>query len=976
MKYVPLYIKTENTLLKSMIRIPSLITYAKEHNLTALSITDSSMFGVMEFYKACIEANIRPVIGLEIVLEDTPIILYCKNYIGYKNLIKLSTIQSERSLMTSDLQIYNDELICILPYLSKEKGKVLKSIYSSLYFGYQNKEEYTIYIESALSNIVYMNEVLYMKEEDRKYYSYLTAIREGKLVSDCPVIEGVHHLVLPEDIHYEINKNREIYEACDIKIEREPDLLPKYPCPDNYDSYSYLRHLCKVGLKKRFGETVPKKYIERLNYELDIIKKMGFCNYFLVVWDYVTYAKEHNILVGPGRGSAAGSLVSYCLFITEIDPIAYNLLFERFLNPERITMPDIDMDFEDTARDQVVSYCMEKYGKKRVVEIITFGTLGAKQVIRDVARCMNISLEQVDFLCKLLDAKLSLQENYRSNDKIRRVLEGNTKLQTLYKVSIKLEGLKRHTSIHAAGVVMSSLDIDEVIPLYKHDDVYLTGYSMDYLEELGLLKMDFLSITTLGTIASIIKEIQNDGIAISFDTIPFEDKKALSIFHDVNTIGIFQFESAGMMNFLRKFKPDSFEDIFAALALYRPGPMGNIDTYIKRKQGKEKIDYFHPDLEPILKPTYGILIYQEQIMQVASVLAGYSLGEADVLRRAMSKKKESVLLQEKEKFVHRAISRGYEESLASKVYELILKFASYGFNRSHSVAYAVVSYKMAYLKAHYPLYFMKSMLTMAIGSTSNTKKYIYECKGNQVQIVKPDINESFAQYQLTSNGILYPLTNIKNVGENSAKQIIEEREKGNFTSIYDFVQRVYGKAMNRKTFTSLIYAGCFDAFSFNHKTLIENIDVIINYGEIIQDLDPEFALEPELVMHEEYSSQELMQQELEVFGFYLSNHPVTEFKTKYSDIVLLQDLNSYFDKVIHTIVYVDHMRSVATKKNDMMCFLTCSDELMRVDAVLFPNIYEKVKDILSQDIVISIVAKVEKRFDKLQLVVQKLEILK
>lgn len=973
MTYVPLYIKTENSLLQSTIRVSELVEYAKKMGLPALTITDANLFGAMEFYKLCKEDGIQPIIGLECTIQDSKIILYAKHFLGYKNLLKLSTIQSEKVLEIEDLGGFVSDIICIVPFSSKDIIERLPS-YENLYFGYSTKEEYEN-LKKEYANIVYMKEILYLKKGEKGFLRYLRAIASGKVLKEIPIITEDYYLEFLSEIPYEKNCNSEILSLCDLEIEFSKDLLPVYDCPEGYSSDSYLRHLCKEGLKKRFGATVSKKYIERLQYELDVIRTMGFCNYFLVVWDYVKFAKENGILVGPGRGSAAGSLVAYCLFITDIDPIQYNLFFERFLNPERITMPDIDMDFEDTRRDEVIQYCVNKYGKKRVAEIITFGTLGAKQVVRDVGRVMDTPLAQIDFLCRMIDARLSLTENYQRNPKIKVFLEGNDSLQTLYKVSLKLEGLKRHTSVHAAGVVMCNYDIDEVVPLYKHENMYLTGYSMNYLEGLGLLKMDFLSLTTLGTIENILKEIQNAGVAISFDTIPFHDKEALQIFHDVNTIGIFQFESTGMMNFLRKFRPDTFEDIFAALALYRPGPMDNIDTYIRRKQGKEEINYFHSDLIPILKPTYGILIYQEQIMQVASVLAGYSLGEADVLRRAMSKKKEDILLNEKAKFVERSVAKGYDKTLAIEIYELILKFASYGFNRSHSVAYAVIAYKLAYLKAHYPLYFMKSMLTMAIGSIPNTKKYIYECKKNHISILKPNIHQSVDAYSIENGEIRYPLTNIKSIGDNAALSILKEREKAPFTSIYDFIKRVYGKTVNRKIIMNLIWAGCFDGFGFNQRTLIHNLDLILNYGELIQDLDEEYALAPELELVEEYSSRECMQHEMEVFGFYLSNHPVTEYKLKYPNVISLENLQDYFDKMVHTIVYVDHLRTVVTKKNDMMCFITGSDEIMRVDVTVFPRVYTKYQDNLMEGNILYLIGKVEKRFDKLQIIVQDLKIL-
>lgn len=435
----------------------------------------------------------------------------------------------------------------------------------------------------------------------------------------------------------DFKNNQKIESVCNLTIETHKNLLPIYKCPNDIDAITFLKQLCKDGLKRIFGETVSKKYVERLKYELSVIEEMGFCNYFLVVWDYVKYAKEHDILVGPGRGSAAGSLVAYLLNITTIDPMKYDLMFERFLNAMRITMPDIDIDFEYTKRDQIVKYCMEKYGVKKVAPIITFGTLGSKQAIRDVGRVMNIELSLVDQVCKYLDSRISLKENYQNSKKLQDYLNTNQELKKMYQISLKLEGLKRHTSIHAAGIVMSQIDLDEVIPLQKGIDGYLTGYSMEYLESLGLLKMDFLALRNLTLIADTLKDIPDD---LTFDTIVAEDREALALFTTVNTMGIFQFESDGMKNFLRKFRPTTFEDLFAALALYRPGPMNNIDSYIKRKHGKEKIDYLHPDLKPILENTYGIIVYQEQIMSIANIMAGYTLGEADILRRAMSKKKK------------------------------------------------------------------------------------------------------------------------------------------------------------------------------------------------------------------------------------------------------------------------------------------------------------------------------------------------
>ena len=965
MKYVPLYIKTHNSLLESLIKEIDLIEYAKNNNLTSLTITDNNMYGVLDFYHLCLKNNIKPIVGLEVQLESKKIVLYCKNYNGYQNLVYLSTKMSEGNINIDILEEKSGNLICIIPFESRDIYSKVSNIYVDIFQGYSNIEERKL-LEG--NNLIYINEILYLDNKDHIYLKYLNSIKTGVSVDNIEFNKKNNYMVSLEWIEKEfkddLNNNEYIYDNCNLELKLNQHLLPIYKCPDNLDSYSYLKKLCISGLKKIFGDKVSINYKDRLKYELEIINKMGFCNYFLVVWDYVKYAKENNILVGPGRGSAAGSLVSYLLNITTIDPIKYNLLFERFLNPERITMPDIDIDFEYTRREEVVNYCIQKYGLKRVAPIITFGTLGAKQAIRDVGRTMNISLKSIDHLCSLIDSKLSLKDNYNNNKKIRDYLDINQNFRQLFKISSKLEGLKRHTSIHAAGIVMSNVDLDQVIPLDKsHNDFYTTGYSMEHLEELGLLKMDFLALRNLTLIKDVLEEIPD----LTFDTIPNNDLKAINIFTSVNTSGIFQFESTGMINFLRKFKPSNFEDVVASIALFRPGPMNNIDSYIRRKNGKEKIDYIDDSLIDILKPTYGIIVYQEQIMQIANVLSGYSFGEADVLRRAMSKKKEDILLAEKDKFVKRSIDKGYSEDVATRVYDLILKFASYGFNRAHSVAYSMISYRMAYLKAHYPYLFMKNLLTMNIGSESKIKEYIYECKVNNIDILPPDINISTNRFEINANSIRYPLTGIKSIGINSINTILDERRKGDFKDIYDFIKRCYGKSINKKTIESLIFAGCFDCFGFNRKTLFANLDMLINYGEIGDILSDEESLRPVLIEQNEFSKKEMLLNELSVFGFYLSSHPVIDYKIKFPETIVLGDLARYFDKTVDIIVYVDRANEVNTKKNDKMLFITGSDEVNTIDIVLFPRVYEIYQNINIGDI-LKIKGRVEKRFDKLQIV--------
>ncbi len=968
--YTPLYIKTDNSLQTSLIKINDLIMYAKKNNIKSLTITDNNMYGVMDFYKMCITNDIKPIIGLECVYNEKKIVLYTMNYDGYKNLLKLCTLLSEKKLEIDDLEKYSSNLVCITPFDSLDIYNEIKGFYKYIFVGYKNNDELG---SIGDKKTIYINETLYLEQKDKEYIKYMDAIRNGITLDLVTDNHSNNYLLLEDEFNSKykesIENNHLITDLCNLEIPFNQKLMPKYTNEDGIDSYTYLKKKCIEGLKTRFGSTVRQIYKDRLKYELEIINKMGFCDYFLIVSDYVKYAKDNDIIVGTGRGSAVGSLVSYCLMITDVDPIKYNLLFERFLNPERVSMPDIDIDFEHEKREDVINYCINKYGSKKVVPIITFGTLGAKQALRDVAKAMDIELGLVDSLCKLIDSRKNLKENYNDNLKIKELLARKEDLKKCYNISIKFEGLKRHTSIHAAGVVMSSVDLDEVIPLDKSHDFYVSGYDMTYLEEIGLLKMDFLAIKYLTTIHNIIDNInKNYNLNIKFEEIPLNDKKAIEVFTNADTIGIFQFESDGMINFLRKLKVNCMDDIFAAIALFRPGPMKNIPTYINRKNGKEKIDYIDSSLEPILKSTYGIMIYQEQIMQIARVMADYTLGEADILRKAMSKKKIDILLKEKETFKNRALNKGYNEELVDKVYELMLKFAEYGFNKSHSIGYSIVAYKMAYLKAHYPKEFITYLLSMEMNDDSKTKQYIYEAKKNNIDILKPDINLSDKKYKIEQNGIRYPISNIKNVGVLGSEFIIKERDNGAFIDIYDFIKRCYGKSVTSKTLEALIYAGVFDSFGYNKKTLINNLDVIINYGELIKDLDREFALAPEITIYEEYTSKELMEKELNIFGFYLTKNPITELKLKHSNIINLNQIENYFDKIINVIVYVDKIKEVNTSKGEKMAFISGSDELSTADIVLFPKVYETYKEINSKDFLL-VKGKVERRFDKYQIVV-------
>lgn len=973
MTYTALQVKTSYSLLNSLNEIKKLVSYAKVLGYTSLAITDTNnMFGVIEFYQECKKNDIKPIIGIELSIDNSKILLYAINNNGYKNLLKLSTIVSERNINIEDLKKYKDNLILVIPYIYYNEE--IYSIYSVKFIGYSNLEE-----KSKINkDKVFINDVSYLEKEDHKYLDYLIMIKENKTLGEYELNTNQNkYLLSKEEVEnisdkQDIENTNTISSMCNVTIDYTKDILPIYD--PNINAYEYLTKLCNKGLRKRLNNEVTEEYQNRLNYELEMINKMGFCNYFLVVWDYVKYAKHNNILVGPGRGSAAGSLVSYTLGITDIDPIKYNLLFERFLNPERITMPDIDIDFDSEKRGEVIDYVTNKYGLKKVAEIITFNTLGAKQAIRDVARVLGLSTTTTDEISKLITEK-NLTESIAKNLKLSRYIDDNIQIKNLFDIALKIEGLPRHVSIHAAGIVMSRINLDETIPLYKNPmGIYTTAFSKDYLEPLGLLKMDFLGISNLTLISEVIEQVrEKEKINITFTNIPMDDKKTLEIFNKVKTNGIFQFESFGMRRFLEKLKVSTFDDIIAALALYRPGPMDNIDTYIKRKEGKEKVDYIHPDLEKILKSTYGIIIYQEQIIQIAQVLAGYSLGEADILRRAMSKKKEDILLKEKPKFISLSIERGYTEEIATKVYNLILKFADYGFNKSHSVGYATVSYKMAFLKTYFFKYFETALLNNVIGSESKTQDYITEIRQNNIKIILPDINISTNKYQVTNDGIICPLSIIKNIGTSISNDIIKERNNGPYKSFIDFVVRTYSKGIGKKIIISLINANCFSNLGYNRKTLINNLDNIITYAELSQDIGMLEIAQPEIEYYEEYKDEELLVTQLNTFGFYISNHPVTKYRE--SKDIITTDVKKYYDRHITMTLLISKIKEVTTKNNDIMAFITGTDEYGQISLTIFPKQYKEYKKIKECDI-INIHGRVERRFDAYQIVINNLKICK
>lgn len=955
-----LKVTTDYSLLKSMIKIPELMEFCKKNNITTCGICDNNLFGATHFYNSCISNHIKPLIGLEISVNYQSIYLYAKNYSGYQNLLKLNTIIQTRMVSTLDLEMYCTNVIAVIPYHNIDSYKEISKIYKTTFISYSNAFEK----KNALlitKDILYLKDIKALNEKDASYLNYLQMIELNKTVKDFALIDYTNNVVenLPLDNENGVGV---FISMIDLVFPKNTRYIPKYEC--DMDSYTYLKNLAHKGLKKRLQNKENQIYQDRLEYELSVIKKMGFVDYFLIVYDYVLFAKKNKILVGAGRGSAVGSLVCYCLGITDVNPIKYNLLFERFLNPERITMPDIDIDFENTKREMVVNYVKEKYGKDCVAGIMTYGTLKSRLVLRLVLKCLDIDNSKVDKFITNIDSRLTLKENLEK-ESVKDFIKNDSEIKKAYQISMKLENLKRNISTHAAGIVISSETLENIIPVCINDNELFTGVTMEYLEDLGLLKMDFLALKNLTTIANILDLIEKQtSKRLNLNAIDLNDPKVLSLFHDVNTIGIFQFESTGMTNFLQKLKPSSFEDLTAALALFRPGPMENIDSFIRRKYKREKIEYLHKDLEDILKETYGIIVYQEQIMQILVKIAGYSYAEADNIRRAMSKKKKEIIDKEESVFITRAIKKGYAKDLAEKIYALILKFANYGFNKSHSVSYALIGYQMAYLKVYFPGYFFANLLNNVIGVENKTKEYIDEAKRLHFSILPPDINLSYEMYNIEKTGLRMPFGVIKNIGSSTVSSILLEREKQPFTSFIDFVKRTYGKGVNSKAILSLIHGSVFESFHLNKKTLEKNLDIIMNYASLAADLEEEFLEKPEIVFYEDYTKEEQREIELNSYGFYISNHPASKYTDK--SITKIENIGKNYNKMAKCVVLVDQIKIIKTKNNEDMAFVDASDETGTLTFVLFANLMEKIK-LLEKNKLVLLEGKIAKRFDKYQI---------
>lgn len=1041
--FVHLHNHSHYSLLDGACRIDDLINTCKEYGMNALALTDhGNMFGAIEFYTKAQNAGIKPIIGAEVYIAPKSrfdktsskrgsdasfhLILLAKNYEGYKNLMKLVSVgflegfYYKPRIDKEILQDYSSGLIALSACL---KGEVPQMILhnnleaaekAALEFKEIFKDDYYFEIhrlniteeETAIKGmielskklgipIVATNDTHYLKREHAFAHDILLCLQTGKTLEEKDRMrfntEEVYFKSpekmkkLFKDFPQALHNTLEVADKCNLELNLKSIHLPHYQVPDSHSQMSlddYLCHLAGVGLMERYKDITPELQA-RLDHEMDIIKTMGYAGYFLIVKDFIDYARKKNIPVGPGRGSAAGSLVSYALRITNIDPIKYDLLFERFLNPERVSMPDIDIDFCYERREEIIKYVKKKYGEKNVTQIITFGTMAARGVIRDVGRVLKMSLAEVDKIAKMIPATIgmTLDKALEIVAELREIADKDDIHRKLIENSRILEGLARHASTHAAGVVITPSELTKYTPLFKSSqgDV-TTQYDMKILEMIGVLKMDFLGLRTLTVIDDTLKLLQKRGITLDLDDIPLDDADTYKIFCNGETIGIFQFESSGMRECLRRLKPQRLGDLIAMNALYRPGPMDMIDDFIKRKHGETKIEYLHPRLEPILKETYGVMVYQEQVMRVASELAGFSLGAADLLRRAMGKKKHELMKEQREIFVQGAAKKGIDERTANEIFDLMAKFAGYGFNKSHAAGYSLVAYQTAYLKARNPAEFMAANMTSEMNDTSRIVILIEECKRMGINVLPPDVNESSYEFTVVGKDTRFGLGAIKNVGKNAILSILEAREKhGRFKTIFDLVQHVDSRLVNKKVMESLIQAGALDSLEGHRAQLMESIDLATTYNQrvlvqrangqtsIFDMADEEVRVDqPALPTVKPGSQGEQLAREKEMLGFYFSGHPLTKYRLELQMFSrnTLDQIHSIPDKTtIKVGVIITGLKKHFDRKNRPMAFVNIEDLTGTAEMIVFADAFEKYNQILCDDSMVLVVGKVSSKGD-------------
>ena len=1058
MNFTHLHVHTEYSLLDGSNKIKEYVDRVKELGMDSAAITDHGvMYGVIDFYRAARAAGINPILGCEVYVapgsrfdretgsgEDRyyHLVLLAENNQGYSNLMKIVSkgfVEGFYYKPRVDLQLlekYHEGIIALSACLAGEVARFLtRGMYEdakAAALRYQdifgkgnfflelqdhgipeqqnvNQQLLKMHRETGI-DLVATNDVHYTLAEDAQPHDVLLCLQTGKKLADQDRMRyegGQYYVKSPEEMERlfpyateALENTHKIAQRCHVEIEFGVTKLPKFGVPDGYTSWEYLNELCFKGLEERY-QPVTEELKERLNYELTTIRNMGYVDYFLIVWDFIKYARDHDIMVGPGRGSAAGSLVAYTLGITQLDPIRYDLLFERFLNPERVSMPDIDVDFCFERRQEVIDYVRRKYGDDCVVQIVTFGTLAARGVIRDVGRVMDLPYAQVDTIAKMIPQELNItiDKALQMNPEFKKVYEEDKEIHELIDTAKRLEGLPRHTSMHAAGVVISQKDVSEYVPLSRASDgSIVTQFTMTTLEELGLLKMDFLGLRTLTVIQNAVHLVEQDtGVKLDMQHIDYNDKKVLDSLGKGHSDGVFQLESAGMKNFMKELKPQSLEDVIAGISLYRPGPMDFIPQYIRGKNRPDTIKYDCPQLEPILKPTYGCIVYQEQVMQIVRDLAGYTLGRSDLLRRAMSKKKGDVMQKERQNFVYGnpdegvpgCIANGIDEKTANKIYDEMIDFAKYAFNKSHAAAYAVVSYQTAWLKYYYPVEFMAALMTSVIDNPGKVSEYIYSCRQMGIKILPPDINKGEGSFSVDSGNIRYGLAAIKSIGKPVIESIIKERKNGGpFSNLKDFIERLSGKEVNKRTIESFIKSGAFDSLGGTRKQFmvvyVQILDQVnrerkysmtgqLSLFDIVSD-DQKSEFDIPLPDVGEYEKETKLAFEKEVLGVYLSGHPLEDYEEKWRKNISRTTLDFQLDDETGRTKVHDGAKEIVggmitnktikyTKTNKVMAFITLEDLVGSVEVVIFPRDFEKNQMYLNEEAKVFIKGRVSEEDD-------------
>ncbi|MFH1575400.1 MAG: DNA polymerase III subunit alpha [Candidatus Nealsonbacteria bacterium] len=1037
MKFTHLHVHSHYSLLDGLPKIDELLDYVKECGMDSVAITDHGvLYGAVEFFKKAKAKGLKPIIGCEVYVavesmtQMRPgidnaryhLILLAKNEQGYQNLVKLITkahlegFYYRPRIDEQLLEKHSEGLIglsaCIQgkiprlilaqePKKAEEKALKYQEIFGKGNFYLELQRHHHIPEQEKVNNalidiskktgipLVATNDSHYLRPEDSEAQDILMLINTGSDPKDPERLSmkmDDFSLKTPQkmeeefkDVPEALENTQKIADSCNFEFELGKTKLPYFPLPENKDLDDYLKELCLERLPKRY-EKPSKEVLERLEYELKVIKQTGFASYFLIVQDFVNWAKDQRIVVGPGRGSAAGSLVSYCLRITNVDPLKHNLLFERFLNPERISLPDIDLDFADRRRDEVIEYVGQKYGRDKVAQIITFGTMAARAVIRDVGRALGYTYGFCDQMAKMIPFSFTLSDALSKLKEFKDLYDGDEQAKRLIDIGKKLEGVARHASTHACGVVIAKDPLDNIVPLQhptQNEQNIVTQYEMHSIEDLGLLKMDFLGLKNLTIIEDTLARIYKvHDKSVDIENLPEGDKKVYKLLQQGDTVGVFQLESGGMQRYLKQLKPSEFEDIIAMIALYRPGPMELIPDYIARKHGRQKTEYLHPSLKPILENTHGICIYQEQLMQIARTLAGFTLSEADILRKAVGKKIKELLVAQEEKMVQGMIKNGINERIAKQIWEWILPFARYGFNRSHSASYATISYQTAWLKVNYPVEFMSAVLTSEKSDVERIAVLIEECKKMGIEVLPPDINESFMNFSVVpqKNQIRFGLLAIKNVGINSVKAILEERKaSGHYKSIQDFVSRVTTRNLNKKSMESLIRAGVFDSMEERNK-LLNNLEKLLEHSRETQknknngqkglfDGTGGFTATLILAQATPASSHDKLTWEKELLGLYVSGHPLKNFQTllKNSCSPIAKVSQMAVGKLVKVGGIISSIKKIVTKLGKPMLFLKLEDETQRIEVVVFPSAIERNPTIFQENKIVFISGRIDAR---------------